>query len=345
MAPTSTASSPRSAARSAEGAHREAEATAKATLEKPVTTLATTDPRAEERKKLAESLDDPLNRYYRYPAARGLLHVAGGLPLRPDHITYLHTTIGICGAALIAHGARLSMIVAFFLLEARMILDCYDGVLARAKKLSSPRGRTLDELGDATAYIAICIGMGIHVYRFDRFGSVGTVAAFGAVVLATGAMSGHAYDFYKRRLGSALREGRDAIAEELEQKHELVRSGRAKWITRFGIWFDRWQVRLYEPRYRGGDAVGTVLARAETPGVRFLVRLIGVLSWDNVLGLMSVGVLLGHVLHVQMLALAYGFTMFTTARITMWLALGARPGERERAGDGEGKAEPKGASR
>ena len=49
----------------------------------------------EERRALAEHLDDPLNRYYRYPAARGLLRIAGGLPLRPDHITYLHTTIGV----------------------------------------------------------------------------------------------------------------------------------------------------------------------------------------------------------------------------------------------------------
>src|SRR5688572_919126 len=53
---------------------------------------------------LAENLDDPLNRWYRYPAARALLRVAGGLPLRPDHITYLHTTLGVLGAAMIAVG-------------------------------------------------------------------------------------------------------------------------------------------------------------------------------------------------------------------------------------------------
>ena len=38
------------------------------------------------RRALAEHLDDPLNRYYRYPAARGLLRVFGGLPLRPTII-------------------------------------------------------------------------------------------------------------------------------------------------------------------------------------------------------------------------------------------------------------------
>ena len=66
----------------------------------------------EVRRALAAHLDDPLNRYYRYPAARALLRVAGGLPLRPDHITYLHTTMGALGAAVMAFGtSRNAMLV------------------------------------------------------------------------------------------------------------------------------------------------------------------------------------------------------------------------------------------
>ena len=134
----------------------------------------------------------------------------------------------------------------------------------------------------------------------------------------------HAYDFYKRRIGSALKDGRDAIAEELDQKQELVRAGTAKWITRFGIWFDRWQVRLYEPHYPGGDPVGTVVARSQSLGVRFLARLIGFISWDNVLGMISLGVLLDRVFEVEVVALIYGIVMFTTARVTIWRVLGRR---------------------
>jgi len=279
----------------------------------------------EERRALAEHLDDPLNRYYRYPAARALLRIAGGLPLRPDHITYLHTATGILGAAVMAVSTtRTAMVVSFVLLEIRMILDCYDGVLARAKKLSSPRGRTLDELGDAVAYIAVCIGMNIHLHRAHPDTPVQLFVLLGMVILAAGAMSGHAYDFYKRRIGSALKDGRDAIGEELDQKHELVRAGTARWITRFGIWFDRWQVRLYEPHYPGGDAVGTVVARSHTKGVRFLTRLIGFISWDNVLGMISLGILLDRVLEVELIGLAYGIVMFTTARVTIWRVLGRR---------------------
>ena len=279
----------------------------------------------EQRRALAASLDDPLNRHYRYPAARALLRFAGGMPFRPDHITYLHTLCGIAGALFLAFGSSTSALVtAFVLLEARMILDCYDGVLARAKNLSSQRGRTLDELGDAVGYIAIVIGMGIHAYRTHPGMSALATVLLGAVLVGTGAMSGHAYDFYKRRLGSALKEGRDAIADELEQKRVMVRAGNASWITRFGIWFDGWQVRLYEPRYRDGDPVATVLERVHRPSLRFLVKLVGLISTDNVLGLISLGVLVDRVFEVELLAIAYALVMFTTARLTFWRVLGGR---------------------
>ena len=275
-------------------------------------------------RRLAENLTDPLNRWYRYPAARALLRVAGDLPLRPDHITYLHTLSGILGATLIAWGTGAALVGAFVLLEVRMILDCYDGVLARAKKLSSPRGRTMDELGDGIAYVAICLGMAVHVARTRPGLHPGAVLAFGIGLVFAGAMSGHAYDFYKRRIGSALQDGRDAIAEEIAQKEQLVRQGGASWVTRFGIWFDRWQVRLYEPSYRRGDAASTILERAHRPGLRFLIRVIALLSWDNVLGALSIGVLLGRVFEVGLLALAYGLVMFTTARLTIWRVLGTK---------------------
>jgi hypothetical protein len=103
-----------------------------------------------------------------------------------------------------------------------------------------------------------------------------------------------------------------------------VSNGGARWITRFGIWFDRWQVRLYEPRFHGDDAVRTVLERSQSTGVRFLVKLIGFISWDNVLGMISLGVLLDRVLEVELVALAYGIVMFTTARVTVWRVLGRR---------------------
>ena len=276
------------------------------------------------RRALAEHLTDFLNRAYRYPASRAIFRVAGGLPLRPDHITYLHTTIGVIGAAFIAWGDRWGMVAAFFLLEIRMVLDCYDGVLARAKNLSSPRGRTIDELGDALAYVAICVGMTIHVARGHAELPLSATVALGIVVLIAGAMSGHAYDFYKRLLGTALRDGRDSISEELEQKEAIVRAGGAPWVTRFGIWFDRWQIRLYAPAVPNDDRAGAVIAAAETRGMKVLVRIVGLMAWDNVLALMSIAILLDRVLEIELLSLAYGIVMFTSARVMISRVIGKR---------------------
>ncbi|HSO32071.1 MAG TPA: CDP-alcohol phosphatidyltransferase family protein [Labilithrix sp.] len=276
------------------------------------------------RRALAEHLTDFLNARYRYPASRALFRVASGLPLRPDHVTYLHTTIGLLGAALVAWGNRWALVAAFFLLEARMVLDCYDGVLARGKNLSSPRGRTIDELGDAVAYVAIVIGMSIHVHRARPDLPLAAVVVLAMVVMIAGAMSGHAYDFYKRLLGTALKDGRDSIADELEEKEALVRKGGAAWITRFGIWFDRWQVRLYAPAVRNDDRAAAVIAASGTFGMKLLVRQVALLSWDNVLALMSVAILLDRVLEVELLSIAYFVVMFTTARVMIWRVIGKR---------------------
>lgn len=277
-----------------------------------------------ERQAFAENLDDPLNRYYRYPAARGLLTIAGGLPFTPDHVTFAHTALGIGAATLVAFGSPTWLIVSAVMLEARMILDCYDGVLARAKKISSPRGRTLDELGDAVSYVALCIGMAVHVARTRPELPLSFIAPFAVLMIGIGAFSGHAYDFYKRRLGSALKSGRDAIAEELKVKHDLVARGQGAFITRFGIWFDGWQVRLYEPPYADESAVGTVVSRANDPKLRTFVRAVGILSWDNALAILHLGIIAGYVFEAELTALAYGFIMLPACLVLSRRALSAR---------------------
>jgi phosphatidylglycerophosphate synthase len=284
----------------------------------------------EERRRLAENLDDPLNRYYRYPLSRALLAVIGGLPLRPDHITYLHTLIGLVAAVLVARGGRHELVIAFVLLETRMVLDCYDGVLARAKNLSSQRGRTIDELGDAISYVALCLAMAVRLHQTL---SLGAVIALSVGLLAIGGLAAHSYDFYKRRLGSALKEGRDAIGEDIEQKEAIVQSGKGTFITRFGLWFDRLQVRLYEPRHANDDVVETVLARASTPALRILLKMVGLLSWDNALALLHVGILFGAVLHAEVIAIAYGIAMFVATTFATHVILGSG---RERTSEGRG---------
>jgi phosphatidylglycerophosphate synthase len=276
----------------------------------------------DERKKLAESLDDPLNRWYRYPLARALLHVLGGLPLRPDHVTYIHTCFGVSAGALVALGSPWALVAAFVALEIRDVLDCYDGVLARAKNMSSPRGRALDEAADSVSFIALSIGLAIYGMRFHPEIPTGIYFAFAFFGVVAGAFCAHGCDFYKRRLGSALKEGKDSIADELEAKRVAAAANQAGAVTNWGIWVDRWQLVFWETKYASGHPVKTVLDRAHRPGVQIMARVVGLMSWENGIFLIHVGLLTGHVLASWVAAVAYGLTMIVVGRITATLALG-----------------------
>jgi phosphatidylglycerophosphate synthase len=278
----------------------------------------------EERKKLAESLDDPLNRWYRYPAARGLLKIIGGLPLRPDHITYIHICFGLAAAGLVGYGARWALVAAFFALEIRDILDCYDGVLARAKKMSSPRGRALDEAADGISFIALSIGLAVYGLRHKSEIPLELYAAFAIFGVIAGAYTAHGCDFYKRRLGSALKEGRDVVHEELEAKRAQARTQKVGPLTNASIWADRWSYVYWDPTYANGDPVGTVLARAHRPGVRLMTRFVGLMSWDNGIFIIHLGLLTGAVLESWVLAVGYGVAVIVVGRVLAALALGGK---------------------
>lgn len=266
----------------------------------------------------AAALGDPLNRFYRYPVARALVRVAGRLPVTPDHVTVGHTVAGIAAAALVTSGAH--PLLAFALLELRMILDCYDGVLARAKGLSSPRGRALDELGDAIAYVALVAGIAVRVHRAQPDYALGLAAA----LLAIGGFAAHAHDFYKRRLTSALRGAPDAVAAELEAKRALVAAGRADALTRFGVCFDAWQVRLFDAR----SAPERLRARAATRSVRALRVAVSLLAWDNALAILNVGVLFDRVLVASIAAIAFGAFMLLVTFVCAHRATLRREGAR-----------------
>lgn len=284
----------------------------------------------EERKKLAEALDDPLNRWYRYPAARGLLKVIGGLPLTPDHITYIHICFGVGAAALVAHGTKWALIAAFFAIEIRDVLDCYDGVLARAKKLSSPRGRQLDEAADAISFIALAIGLAYYTMKHDPLVPIELAGAGVLASVIVGAYTAHAYDFYKRRLGSALKENRDGIKEELDAKRlKREQEKQVGALTHIGIWVDRWQYIYWDPTYANGDPVKTIVGRSNRPGLRFMVRLAGMMSWENGIFLMHVGMLAGAFWGTGVTAgwiagTTYGLLAIIVGRITAWLTLAGR---------------------
>ena len=259
-------------------------------------------------------MTDPLNRFYRYPAARALLPVLGRLPLTPNHVTYIHIAIGFAAAGVVwARPTPLALAAAFVLFELRMILDCFDGVLARARGASSPFGRALDEIADSVAFVSMVIAMGRHLYPA---GGARTVL-LGSVLLGMGGLCANAWDFYKRKITTALRDGADGVQQEIRQKQAMIERGDARPLAYWGVYFDSFQLWLYDVPARGGDPVAVIRANANDPAFRRFAALLSFLSFDNGLMVLHLGILTGLFLHSQLVAFAYAVVLWT---FTMVLA-------------------------
>jgi phosphatidylglycerophosphate synthase len=107
------------------------------------------EPVTAESKALAEWYVDPLNRFYRYPLCNILVKPLVRTPLTPDHITGLHLGVAALAAWHISQG---DLLLGALIYEIRNILDCLDGVLARAKKSFSLHGAVIDELADGFGF-------------------------------------------------------------------------------------------------------------------------------------------------------------------------------------------------
>ena len=270
---------------------------------------------------IIESTVDPPNRFYRYPAARALLPILGRISwLTPNHVTYTHILFGLAAAGLVAFTQGKGwLVLAFVLCEMRMILDCFDGVLARARGTSSPFGRALDEIADSIAFITLSIAMTHRLH----LGTRGVVTV--CFMLAFGGLCANAWDFYKRKITSALRDGKDGVIEEIREKKALVESGKGTFLGYWGIYFDCFQVLLYEVRPARGSAVAVIRARANDPQFRRFASLLSFLSFDNGLAILHVGVLTGLVLESQLFALGYAVFMWLSTMILARLVLRSYP--------------------
>jgi hypothetical protein len=268
---------------------------------------------AEQNAPLVELMGDPLNRFYRYPAANALLPLFKNSSITPNQVTYFHTAVGVAAAAFVAHGSKTALVIAFVLSEIRFILDCFDGVLARAKKISSPYGRTLDALGDAVSYIALCIGVYFHIHaKVPAYPGVPVMC----VMMATGGLMAWVHDFYKRKFATALKSGADSVYDELLPKYRRLREPNAGFVTKFGFGFDWMQVVLLQPATRreikahleadletppdlGIAEVQYIVKNAHSRSLRAAFRTISVLSGDNVMSILNVGCLIAGLLSID----------------------------------------------
>ena len=80
--------------------------------------------------------------------------------------------------------------------------------------------------------------------------------------LAFNGLCANAWDFYKRKISTALRDGRDGVVDELRLKKRLLDEGKGGALGYWGVYFDGFQIVLYDVRPDEGDSVGVIRARA-----------------------------------------------------------------------------------
>jgi hypothetical protein len=199
--------------------------------------------RMESAQRLLALTVNPGDRLWRYPIAHAIVGAALRTPLTPNHVTIGHTLLGMSAGALISTGRPGLLVLAGAMYEVRSILDCFDGVLARAKGTSSPYGRAMDQTGDLLGFIALIVGSWI---AFTRTLGFGPAMALSLVTSALCAACTFCWDFYKRRFTSILLDGRDEIDDAYVSVQLEARRNPGPALG-FSAWFADLQMRMLNP--------------------------------------------------------------------------------------------------
>ena len=97
----------------------------------------------------------------------------------PNRVTWLAFLFKLACAPLIFVGTWTADLTAVVLMQANVVLDCLDGVLARYRKAGSATGAFLDKVTDAVGLLFLCGAFSLRLYRDTGDG-------LGALVLAAG---------------------------------------------------------------------------------------------------------------------------------------------------------------
>ncbi len=297
--------------------------------------------RMESAKRLLELTVNPADRLWRYPIGHAIVKAALRTPLTPNHVTIGHTLLGISAGALISTGRPSMLVVAGLMFEVRSILDCFDGVLARARGTASPYGRAMDQAGDFLGFAAFVLGSWV---AFTRTMGFPRAMALSLVTAALCALCTFCWDLYKRRFTSILLEGRDEVDDEYVKVQLEAQRTRGAAI-RFSAWFADLQIRLLNrsalPALRARVASGTVkvaegtshpaadrlraMAAQGDPRLRSTLLKVGFSGGDTGILILTVATLLTRPLEGFLAASAYCVVILATTVTASNRLLRAQP--------------------
>jgi phosphatidylglycerophosphate synthase len=261
-------------------------------------------------------LQDPLNRLYRGRVARALANAVQNTGLTPNMVTIFHTIVGVVGSVLIYRQHYLLAVLCF---EARAILDCMDGILARMKNQSTAIGRTLDAIGDGITFNSLMIAGTLRLIQDFQF-YPHPLIVLGVMVFAFVAVHcGVVYQLMRRKLTSVANREVDIVESEWRDIYEQVKGPKPSTLIMFSFWIDSMTIKFVseewydkvmkrkdlsnwkEKAIQEAEILHELACRTRKVEFRRAVRAASLVSDDNVFSLMSLSFAVFGIFHTAIL--------------------------------------------
>ncbi len=243
-------------------------------------------------------LEDPLNRYYRYPVARFLVSAfLVKTPITPNQISLITVLFAAASGYFVTFDDPWHLALAAVLFEIRSILDCADGTLARAKNLMSPTGHAIDAMADWVGVVLLYVGIFWHFHLhappagwWSPYMSVNGVLVLAIFQAATRSF---AADYYKLKYCSIFEHGRDETVDSLRRK-VLALGPKSSLFAHFDVFIGRMGHLSFEHEWfdpersqssTGEEHIRQLLREESSPTARFIGFLWSISNGDFFLSL------------------------------------------------------------
>ena len=123
-----------------------------------------------------------VERYINRPLASLLVRAVFSTGITPNQLTYLSFFLGMLAAASFTMGKPLFFVLGGILIQLSSIVDCADGMLARAKDMCSSYGSHLDLFLDRITDLLLIAGIAAGFYIFSNHLTLFILGIFSAAL-------------------------------------------------------------------------------------------------------------------------------------------------------------------
>ena len=173
----------------------------------------------------SNDVEDPVNRYVHRTLAYLFVRSIFRTRITPNMITLSTVVVGFVAGCAFIWGTPTAMFVGGVCLWAAAILDCADGILARAKNLQSEFGRALDGSADTLVAVFTVFPAFYHIWvtYHNPYHLILMVPALGLTVVHLAV-----YDFYKESYLRGTRPGQGGEGRDADKIAETVEAARSQ---------------------------------------------------------------------------------------------------------------------